>query len=150
MEPNTAVPTIIPAGIASDDRGRLSFANDLDLLSVRRMYIVENFAVGTVRAWHGHQHEAKWVFPIDGAALVCAVRVDDWDSPSRDSEVTRVVLDAQNPSAFAIPGGFANGAMSLTQGARLLYLSSATLEESGTDDFRYPARYWDPWNIVER
>lgn len=143
-------PRLIDGGSSSDDRGRVHFANELDLSQCRRLYIVENFAQGTVRAWHAHQRERKWVMALGGAALACCVEVDDWESPSTGAEVHRFVLDASKPAILEIPAGYANGAMSLTPDAKLLYLSDATLEESMDDDHRYPARHWDPWAVEER
>jgi dTDP-4-dehydrorhamnose 3,5-epimerase-like enzyme len=143
-------PELIPAGASSDDRGRVYFANDFDLSQCRRMYIVENFATGTVRAWHAHRHERKWVLALTGAALACCVPIDDWDSPSTDATVSRFTLDADHPALLAIPAGYANGAMALLPQTKLLYLSDASLEASLGDDIRYPARYWDPWHVPER
>jgi dTDP-4-dehydrorhamnose 3,5-epimerase-like enzyme len=143
-------PELIRGGVSSDDRGRVFFANDLDLRMCRRMYFVENFSVGTVRAWHAHRNERKWVMAVSGAALACCVKIDDWDSPSVDATVHRFVLDASSTSVLAVPAGYANGAMSLSPQTKLLYLSDASLEESVDDDIRYPARYWDPWQVTER
>jgi len=143
-------PELIPGGVSSDDRGRVFFANGLDLSNCRRFYFVENFAVGTVRAWHAHRHERKWVMAVSGAALACCVKIDDWDTPSADTQVDRFVLDASGPSVLSVPPGYANGAMSLTPGTKLLYLSDASLDASLGDDIRYPARYWDPWQVAER
>jgi dTDP-4-dehydrorhamnose 3,5-epimerase-like enzyme len=143
-------PELIPAGTSVDDRGRVYFANDFDLRTCRRMYIVENFATGTVRAWHAHRRERKWVMALTGAALACCVAIDDWDSPSTDATVHRFTLDAEHPALLAIPAGYANGAMTLLPRTKLIYLSDASLEESLEDDVRYPARYWDPWHIEER
>jgi len=143
-------PELIQGGVSSDDRGRVYFANALDLSMCRRLYFVENFSVGTVRAWHAHRHERKWVIPVSGAALACCVEIDDWDSPSADAVVHRFVLDANTPAILAVPAGFANGAMSLSPQTKLLYLSDASLESSVDDDIRYPARYWDPWRVDER
>ena len=143
-------PEIIPGGLASDDRGRLTFANDFDLGPVRRFYVVENFAPRTVRAWHAHKNERKWVTVLAGAALAACVEIDDWDAPSRDAEVERFTLDAATPTVLAIPAGYANGAMSLLPDTKILYLSDATLEESKGDDYRYDARHWDPWHVAER
>jgi dTDP-4-dehydrorhamnose 3,5-epimerase-like enzyme len=144
------VPELIRGGASSDDRGRVFFANDLDLRVCRRFYLVENFSVGTVRAWHAHRHERKWVMAVSGAALACCVQIDDWDAPSTDAPVHRFVLDANTTSILAVPKGYANGAMSLSPGTKLLYLSDASLEESVEDDIRFPARYWDPWQVAER
>ena len=143
-------PELISGGVSADDRGRVYFANELDLSICRRMYFVENFSVGTVRAWHAHRHERKWVLAVSGAALACCVEIDDWESPSAEAEVHRFVLDASNPSILAVPAGYANGAMSLTPNTKLLYLSDAPLQASVEDDIRFPARHWDPWQVNER
>ena len=143
-------PRLIEGGCAADDRGRVYFANDFDLAECRRMYITENFAPGTVRAWHAHRHERKWVIAVSGAALVCCVEVDDWDSPSPDAVICRFTLDAANPGVLEVPAGYANGAMSLLPETKLLYLSDAPLDASLDDDVRFPARLWDPWQVPER
>jgi dTDP-4-dehydrorhamnose 3,5-epimerase len=49
-----------------------------------------------------------------------------------------------------IPAGYANGFMSLTDHAKAIFYSTATLEESLNDDIRFEARTWDPWSIQER
>lgn len=145
-----ARPRLINGGAAEDDRGRVSFVNDLDLADCRRAYFIESFAAGTIRAWHGHRHERKWALVVAGAALVACVRIDDWENPSQDAEVHRYRLEAAAPSALAIPAGYANGSMSLLPGTKLMYLSDATLEQSLEDDVRYPARHWDPWTVEPR
>jgi dTDP-4-dehydrorhamnose 3,5-epimerase len=103
-----------------------------------------------VRAWHAHRREAKYVTAVRGAAVVGAVRVDDWESPARDLPVDRFVLSAGKPAVLYIPAGYANGFMSLTPGLKLMFFSTATLEESLNDDVRYDSRYWDIWHVVER
>jgi dTDP-4-dehydrorhamnose 3,5-epimerase-like enzyme len=143
-------PRLIAAGSASDDRGRVYFSNDFDMGQCVRMYIVENFSPGTVRAWHAHRHERKWVMALTGAALACCVAIDDWDSPSADAEVHRFTLDADHPAILEVPAGYANGAMALLPQTKLIYFSDASLEETLKDDIRYPARYWDPWHVAER
>jgi dTDP-4-dehydrorhamnose 3,5-epimerase-like enzyme len=137
-------------GLAVDDRGALGFVNDADLQPVRRFYTVRNHNAGFIRAWHGHRHERKLVTVVAGSALVCAVQVDDWDNPSADLPVVRHVLTASAPSVLDIPAGWANGAMSLTADATLLYLSTSILAESHGDDIRFPSRFWDPWHVEER
>lgn len=145
-----SAPQLTKGGVASDDRGRLTFVNEFDLVDARRVYFVENFAPRTVRAWHAHRHERKWVMAIAGAALVACVEIDDWDAPSTDVEIHRYTLDAAAPSVLEVPAGYANGAMSLLPDTKLAYFSDASLEGSAGDDVRYPARHWDPWGVVER
>jgi len=50
---------LIPGGIAVDDRGTLTFANDFNFYGVKRFYQVQNFSTSTIRAFHGHLNEAK-------------------------------------------------------------------------------------------
>lgn len=143
-------PQLIEGGIAVDDRGVLAFCNGGGLESVRRFYIVSNHVPGRIRAWHAHRREVKMIWPLDGAALVGAVRIDDWERPSQALPVDRYVLSSVRPSLLVIPAGYANGFMSLTADARLLFLSTSTLEESAQDDIRFDSHYWDPWRVVDR
>lgn len=134
----------------TDDRGTLLFVNELSLIGFKRFYIVENHSKQFIRAWHGHLKEAKAFIPIEGSFLVGAVPMTDKNNPNKELEVCRRVLNASNPQAFLIPAGFANGLMSLTEGAKLLVLSSTTLEESQGDDYRFPYDYWNIWAIENR
>jgi dTDP-4-dehydrorhamnose 3,5-epimerase-like enzyme len=145
-----AEPRLIPGGTATDDRGILSFVNDFDPSNARRFYVVTNHTRGFIRAWHGHRREGKYVTVLQGAAVVAAVRVDDWDHPDPNARVHRYVLSARNPAVLFIPPGYANGAMSLTDDALIQYFSTSTIEESKGDDIRFDARFWDPWSVEER
>jgi dTDP-4-dehydrorhamnose 3,5-epimerase-like enzyme len=145
-----AVPHVIEGGLGADDRGEVGFVNDFHFDGVKRFYTVANHRAGFVRAWHAHRRESKYVTVVQGAAVVAAVAVDNWESPSRDAAVHRYVLSAHKPSVVCIPAGYANGFMSLTDDARLVYFSTSTVEESRGDDVRFDAHYWDPWQIVER
>ena len=141
---------LIEGGLAVDDRGTVSFVNGFAFAGVKRFYVVRNHTAGFVRAWHAHRREAKYVFVARGSALVCAVKIDDWERPSKDLPVRRFVLSAEKPAVLFIPEGYANGFMSLTGDAVLVFFSTATVEESRNDDIRYDARHWDPWKVEER
>lgn len=143
-------PTLIEGAVGVDDRGAVAFCNGFSFAGVKRFYTVSNHSAGFVRAWHAHRREGKYVTVVSGAAIVGAVKIDDWDSPSRDLPVVRHVLSADKPSVLFIPAGYANGFMSLTADTRVMYFSTASLEESRGDDIRYDARHWDPWQVVER
>lgn len=146
----TQQPQLIEGGLAIDDRGSLAFVNEFGFEGVRRFYVVSNHRCGFVRAWHGHRREAKYVLAVSGAALVGVVRIDNWDNPARDLPVQRYVLTEHKPALLYIPPGHANGFKTLSPGTKLLFLSTATLEQSRGDDLRYDARYWDAWQVIER
>jgi dTDP-4-dehydrorhamnose 3,5-epimerase-like enzyme len=143
-------PRVINGGLAVDDRGQVTFINDFDFADVKRFYMVSNHKQGFVRAWHAHKKEAKYVLVVKGAAKVAAVAIDDWDKPSKDAEVKQFVLSEKKPTVLYIPAGYANGFMSLTDDAQIMFFSTSTLDESLDDDFRYESKYWDVWSVVER
>jgi dTDP-4-dehydrorhamnose 3,5-epimerase-like enzyme len=145
-----AEPVLFEGGLGVDDRGSVAFVNGFDFAGVKRFYVVSNHRAGFVRAWHAHRREAKYVTVVQGAAIVAAVRIDDWEHPSVEQPVVRHVLSAERPSVLFIPAGYANGFMSLTADTKLVYFSTSTVEESRNDDIRYDSRYWDAWQVVER
>ncbi len=146
----TAVPRLIEGGLGIDERGDIAFVNDFQFEGVKRFYMVSNHRVGFVRAWHAHRREGKYVTVVQGAAIVAAVAIDNWERPSKNAEIHRYVLSAQKPAVLYIPPGYANGFMSLTADTKLVFFSISSLEESRSDDVRYDARYWDAWQVIER
>lgn len=145
-----AKPFIIEGGIFVDDRGEIAFVNGFNMKMVKRFYTVSNHRRGFIRAWHAHKKESKYVSVVKGVAIVAAVKIDNWANPSKDSYVYRYVLSEKKPSILFIPQGFANGFMTLTEDTKLIFFSTATLEESRKDDIRFEAYYWNPWKVVER
>ena len=143
-------PTVLNGGHYIDDRGTVSFFNEIDLTEWKRFYVVSNHQIGFIRAWHGHKHECKMVIPLAGASLVASVKIDDWDNPKTDVPPHKFVLSADSPRSLFIPNGYANGFKTLTADAKLLFLSSSTLEESAADDYRFDWKLWNSWEIEYR
>lgn len=155
-------------GLAVDDRGNLLYINDIPE-DVRRMYVVHNDDTTTVRAWHGHLHEAKYACVLTGKAILGLRKI--WKQPvgkdsivtpwglswhpggyGLDSEVTRIILSGEQPRLLRIPAGYANGARALVPGTRILYLSTTQLDEYPGDDLRFPhvADHDDPFLVKTR
>lgn len=150
VEEVSVEPVLIEGDVSIDDRGEVAFVNGFDMGQVKRFYTLTNHKVSFIRAWHAHKKESKYVTVVNGAAIVAAVQIDDWDSPSKDLKIHRYVLSAAKPAVLFIPSGFANGFMTLRENTKLLFFSTATLEESRGDDVRFDAYYWNPWQIIER
>ena len=115
-------PILFSINSSSDDRGKVTFVNDFDMTDVKRSYVVTNTLLKTVRAWHGHRNEKKWVVVQKGEFLVCVVKVDNFDNPEMNAEVKEYVLNSENNVLF-IPNGYANGAMNLTDENEIRYFS---------------------------
>jgi dTDP-4-dehydrorhamnose 3,5-epimerase len=146
----TTAPYITDGGLAVDDRGTVIFANDFSFANVKRFYFVSNHRAGFIRAWHAHRREAQFIMAVQGTCVVGAVKIDDWENPSKDLPVNRFVLSEYKPSIVHIPAGYASGFMSLTAGAKVMVFSNVTLEESRADHVRFDAHYWDAWQVAER
>ena len=150
MAKNTEEPRIIKGDLAVDDRGQVVFANEFNFSGVKRFYMVSNHNQGFVRAWHAHKKEAKYVWVVKGAAVVGIVKIDDWDKPSRNTEVKRFIFSENKPTILYIPPGYANGFMSLSDDTQIVFFSTSTIDDSLGDDYRFDSRYWDIWSVVER
>ena len=141
---------IINANIAVDDRGELLHCNEFDMTSIKRFYHIVNYNNPFVRAWHGHKIENKYLLVSKGSALVATVKVDNWNKPSKDLKINKFILSDKHPKLLFIPGGFVHGFKTLLSDTRIIIFSTATLEESQQDDYRFDVNYWNPWKIIER
>ena len=143
-------PQKILGGRFVDDRGFLKALVFPEDFIPKRLYSVNNWRANFVRAWHGHKFESKLIYMSKGSGIVAAVSMSDTVTPDKNAHVYRFVIDSEAHSAIYIPAGYANGLMSLTAGAEFTVISSASLEESKGDDYRFPYDYWKAWDIDQR
>ena len=68
-----------------------------------------NISEKTTRAWQGHQIEYKYFYVVSGLFLICAVKIDNWQNPSKDLFVEEFILSEEKSWILAIPPGYANG-----------------------------------------
>ena len=143
---------LIEGGLAVDDRGQLTFANDFDFLNVKRFYMVENFSQNVIRAFHGHLKEEKYVLVVSGSAIIAAVEMGGTLKPKKSNEVHRFILSAKKPTILHIPAGYANGFRVLEENTKIIFFSTSSLEESKGDDYRFPYDYWgkEIWHVENR
>jgi len=146
---------ILSTGSFVDDRGVLSYLNDFEDFDVKRMYIVENFFIQQVRAWHGHILESKIIIPICGTFVVGIANFETTESRiDRLYDIEKFIISDKNKTAIFIPAMKANGFMNLNLNAKLLILSNRSLDK--TDDFRcvpHSKNSGEPeffWHVLER
>ncbi len=146
MEDLKILPEIVQGGYHKDERGTLSFFNGLDLLPVRRFYVIEHPDTKIVRAWQAHKIEQKWFYVIAGSFKIVIVQPDDWSHPSANLKTQEFILKSGGIHILHVPGGFANGFKALEPGARIMVFSDFTVEESSNDNFRFDKDLWYNWN----
>ena len=134
------LPHLIDCSNFVDDRGVLTFSNEFNFekLGIKRFYQVENHKQDYIRAWHGHNKEAKYVYAVSGSALVAAVNMET-------DKVYKFTLSNRKAQILYIPPGYANGFKTLTQDTILMFFSTSTAAESQGDDIRYEWDKWDVW-----
>lgn len=145
-------------GLSVDDRGSVRFVNEFNFDNVKRFYQIENHTRGFIRAWHGHEHEGKYVYVARGSALIGAVKLPDYykdeqtglNVPRRNEQPERYVISANTPSVLFIPPGYCNGAMNLEHDTIIFYFSTSTLDQSLHDDVRFTYDTWNIWDVDNR
>lgn len=157
-------PQLIDIKLHGDDRGFVYCAlDDMDKVGIKRTYVVENIAPGQVRAWHGHKKGKTFFHVINGvvkaAALPFGILENTHSEQStyreklRNAELatTVVTLSSRVPKLFYIPEGHYNGAVSLTEGTKILVYSTVSFEEVKEDDVRLSSTLLDGiWQVKHR
>lgn len=142
MSKENKYPKLIKGGIHTDHRGQISFVNDMKFGAIERFYIISNSAENPLRAWQGHKIENKYFYCIQGTIKVHYVKIDNWESPSKDLKVESVTLSAAESNIFHIPEGYANAIQSLEKGSKLISFSTLPLDRTGEDDIRFDIDMW--------
>ena len=135
-------PLLIKGDEFIDERGSLSFVNDFTFDYVKRFYIIKHTSSNIIRAWQAHKSEMKFFYVLHGEFIVNLVKIDNWKNPSKENEVISYRLSKRNNSILVIPKGYANGFINTEKNSELLVFSSASLEESLKDDYRFDKNYF--------
>jgi dTDP-4-dehydrorhamnose 3,5-epimerase-like enzyme len=143
MSKENKYPRLIKGGIHTDHRGQISFVNAMKFDAIERFYIISNSAENPLRAWQGHKIDNKYFYCIQGVIRVHYVKIDNWESPSKDLKVESVVLSATESNVLHIPEGYANAIESLEVGSKLISFSTLPLGRTGEDDVRFPSDMWE-------
>ena len=136
---------LLDGGIFTDQRGQISYANDLDMSEVARFYVIHHSDTSVIRAWHAHQHEKKWFYVVRGSFTGAFVKIDDWEHPSLDLKPEVFHLSAQKSQVLCVPEGYANGFQAEEPDSILLVFSNKILSEAVHDSWRYAPHWWMTW-----
>lgn len=142
MSKENKYPQLIKGGIHTDCRGQLSFVNEMKFDTIERFYIISNSEENPLRAWQGHKIDNKYFYCIQGIIKVHFVKIDNWESPSKDLKVESVFLSATESAVLHIPEGYANAIESLEVGAKLISFSTLPLDRTSEDDVRFDSDMW--------
>ncbi|WP_394333362.1 cupin domain-containing protein [Sinomicrobium oceani] len=136
------MPELIKGGCYEDERGRLDFNNDINALLAKRIYIIRNVDSEFVRAWQGHKIERRWFSSINGAFEIKLIRIDNWESPSKDLQQRMFVLKGNGMDILAVPPGYVSSIQALEKDSKLLVMVDHALGEV-KDEYRYDVDYFN-------
>lgn len=135
-----------------DDRGYLIEivrATDPFLSKFGQVYLVGNFARGTIRAFHKHLELWDLFFINHGAAKF--VLVDDRGDGPTYKETNTFVASARTPTLIVVPPGVFHGWMSLEDDTQMISTATEVYQRERPDEVRIPPdAFGDVWTVKGR
>lgn len=124
-----------------DTRGIITFNNEFDASSVKRIYTIENQSNEQVRGWQGHKIEQRWFACMKGSFKICVIEVDDFEQPSRDLTINTYYLSDKELTYLHIKAGCITAIQSIEKESKLLVLADYELGEI-EDEYRFDLDYF--------
>lgn len=125
-----------------DDRGLITYNNDFDADQIRRIYTIENESIDFVRGWQGHKIEQRWFACICGSFEIFVIEVDNFEQPSKDLNLQKFILTANELTYLHIPAGFITAIKAKEDDSKLLVLADYPIG-SINDEYRYDLNYFN-------
>ncbi|WP_372770458.1 WxcM-like domain-containing protein [Lutibacter sp.] len=135
-------PTIIKGDIYSDNRGNLTFNNNFDLSSIKRIYFIENKNTSIIRAWQGHKIEQRWFSAVIGSFKILLIKIDNWESPTRNLNPQEFILSSKTLDILHVPKGYVSNIQALEESSKLLVMADYLLGKI-KDEYKYPQNYFE-------
>lgn len=123
-------------------RGSLFFNNNFDASEIKRIYCIENTDLNFIRGWTGHKIEQRWFSALQGSFTIKLIKIDDWITPLKRSEILKYHLNAEKLDVLHIPSGYVSAIQADEEGAKLLVMANYSLGEID-DDYRFPIDYFE-------
>ncbi|WP_312135013.1 WxcM-like domain-containing protein [Sphingobacterium sp.] len=132
----------IKGGIASDYRGQIRFVNEFDMSDIKRFYIIKNSDLELVRGWRAHRIEQRWFYVLSGSFKIFIVKIDNWINPSKDLQVSALILNSMENKVMHLSAGYATAFQAMEENSELLVFSDYRIENAEKDDYTYPLDYF--------
>lgn len=132
---------VIPGGNHTDSRGTLSFNNDFDVSAIKRIYTIQNENTTIIRAWQGHKIEKRWFTAIKGSFEIKLIKIENWENPDKNAEVSTIILNDKNLDTLCVPNGYISSIQALEENSKLLAMSDYLLGEI-KDEYKFDPNYF--------
>lgn len=135
------IPTLISGGRHKDHRGVIRYNNAYDATLVKRIYIIENAAINFERRWQGHRIEQRWFTTISGIFIIRLIKIDNWESPSKELDKITFEISDENADVLHVPAGYVSSIQGLTNKSKLLVMADYRLNEIN-DEYKFSPDYF--------
>ena len=132
----------IQGGVAQDQRGQIRFVNDFDMTLVKRFYIIKNADTELIRGWRAHRIEQRWFYVLSGTFELNLIKIDNWDAPSRELNVEKVIIKSEGLKVLHVPKGYGTAFRALEANSELLVFADHGIEHALHDDYTWPLDYF--------
>jgi len=136
---------IILGNSHKDERGTVFFVNDFDMTAVRRLYYIEHVDVNFIRAWRGHKIEQRWFQVVNGSFCIKFVKIDNWNTPNRNSKIITFVITEDDNKILHMPSGYASGIQALEKNSKVIVFSDYGIDHAANDNYLYSYDYFGKW-----
>jgi hypothetical protein len=136
MSPSIQEPFLHKGSQYTDDRGTITYNNDFDATSIKRMYTIENLSTDFKRGWQGHKIEQRWFSAMKGCFVIEVKPIIAFEQLTLDSAVHTFLLEDTTLDYLQVPAGHVTRIQALEKGAKLLALSDYHLGEI-QDEYRF-------------
>ena len=133
---------VITGGNHTDKRGTLTFNNDFDASDIKRIYTIENESTKTIRAWQGHKIESRWFSAIKGSFEIKLIRIENWENPDKNTEVSSIIINDKNLDTLCVPNGYVSSIQALEENSKLLAMSDYKLGAI-KDEYKFSPNYFN-------
>lgn len=134
-------PSLIKGSSFTDSRGTLYYNNTFDSSAIKRIYIIQNSSVNVIRGWQGHKVEQRWFSALQGEFEIHLIKVDNWETPSKDLQSIKYDLSSDKLNVLHVPSGFVSSIRSKEPDSKLLTMSNYGIGEI-KDEYRYEIDYF--------
>lgn len=136
------LPKIYKGNFFTDERGTIDFNNFFDASEIKRIYIIKNSSVDYKRGWQGHKIEQRWFCALHGSFSIRLIKIDDWQSPSKNLECLEFSLTNKILDVLHVPKGYISCIKAIEKDSKLLVMADYSLGEI-VDEYRFKLNYFN-------
>lgn len=133
---------LLKGNVHKDERGTITYNNEFDASSIKRIYTIENRDTGFVRGWQGHAVEQRWFACVKGSFRISVIAVDSFQKPSKGLPREDFYLEDDALTYLHVPAGCITAIQAEESDSKLLVLADYAMGEI-KDEYRFDIDYFD-------